>query len=134
MNYKKIASSSIIVLVFSLILSGCSSQYTPTTTQPTEQSNAFKLASLEIGYNDPSQELQDKFQSILTKLKLKCPNESEDDIANYIFKTKTMIEDKGGQISLVESANAIDESLPTEAAGSVTCAEVAAAFVTLYTN
>lgn len=93
--------------------------------------SAVKLASLEIGYNDPTQELVDKFQNLLNELSLKCPNESEEQLAGYIFIGRKTIEEKLGSITLFAVGNGIKESIPDEAIGIISCAEVASAFVAL---
>jgi len=130
----------IVILGIIVIVQGVSKDYsTQPQTSPTRQavqqpeySNAFKLASLETGHNNPNQNLISDFDSLLKQLTQKCTSETEDQIADYIYKTKTMIADKGGNITLLEAANSINDSIPDEAVGVVTCAEVAAAFVTLY--
>jgi len=65
------------------------------------------------------------------------PAESPEEIrAKYNISEKLNIHVelvKDGKITLFESANAINESIPEEASGMVSCAETAAIFVTLYT-
>ncbi len=105
---------------------------TPATEEPIEQrieTNAYKLAYLEVG-SEPPQALIDKFDSLLKELDRKC-NENEDDIANYIFKGKKMIEDKGNTITLLEMAESMDKSIPEEVVGVISCAEIASAVVVL---
>jgi len=128
----------IVILGIIVIVQGVSKDYsiqtspTKRTTQQPEYSDAFKLASLEIGHNNPNQNLVSNFDSLLKQLAQKCTSETENQIADYIYKTQTMIEDKGGNITLLEAATSINGSIPDEAVGVVTCAEIAAAFVTLY--
>jgi len=132
----------VLVIIFGIIglisLSGndSSNSSTPSSTpapasQVEEASNAFKLASLEIGHNNPPQSLIDVFDNYLSELATKCPSETKTQIAGYIFKTQEMINERGGDITLKGAAEGINGSLPDEASGTVSCAEVAAAFVTL---
>lgn len=107
---------------------------TPKSSQTETTSNAFKLASLEIGHNNPPKSLVNTFDSLLKKLTKKCSEEDETQIANYIFKTKKMVNEKGGTITLLQAGNGIDKSIPEEATDVVSCAEVAAAFVVLLTS
>jgi len=105
------------------------------TNQQTENySNAFKLASVEIGYNNPPEELISKFDNLLKDLIRKCSEKDENQIANYIYKTKTMIEEKGIEITFLQAGNGINGSIPEEAAGVMSCAEVASLFVVLTTS
>lgn len=104
------------------------------SSQVADVSSAFKLASLEIEHNNPSSSLGDTFDSLLKELITKCPKEDETQIANYIFKTKKMIEEKGGTVTLLQAGNGINESIPEEAIGTISCAEVAVALVVLSTT
>ena len=112
--------------------SSSSSASAISSQQTAEQaSSAFKLASLEVGYNSPSSTLVNSFDQILTSLKRKCPTEDEEKIAGYIFTGKQLIEKQGQSVTLMQVAKGIDESLPDDLVGAMTCAEVSAAFVTL---
>lgn len=104
------------------------------TQKSPEISSAFKLASLEIGHNSPPQYLVDKFENILKSLNKKCPNETEDQIAEYVFKGKKMINDKGIAISFEEVLDGMDDSFPEYLSGSMKCSEVASMFVVLTNN
>ncbi len=131
----------IIILIFGIwAFSKCSGPSSDTSSNDTSStdtsqtaSTAFKLASLEIGHNDPSQDLVKQFDDILDKLEKKCPDEDRSLLGNYIFKAQTMIaEQKGENLSMITIGNALDESIPEETAGVVSCAEIMAVFVTLY--
>jgi len=100
-------------------------------TKTVNVKSAVKLASLETGNNNPSQTIVNKFQNLLNELSLKCPNENEEQLANYIFVGRRTIEEKLGPITLFEVGRGVKESIPDEAIGIVSCAEIAAAFVTL---
>ena len=137
-GWKKIAIIAVVIGVFYLLGSGGDPSTPPTSTsskydqQTAEQaSGAFKLASLEVGYNSPPQSLVSSFDQILTSLKGKCPKEDEDKIAGYIFTGKRLIEKQGQSITLMQVAKGIDQSLPDDLVGMMSCAEVSAAFVTL---
>ena len=128
------------IFLLAIVASGCggepiteNKQEAQSTTEE-EISNAFKLASLEIGNNNPSSSLVNTFDNLLKELTKKCPKEDETQIANYIFKTKKMINEKGRTITLLQAGNGINESIPKEATGVVNCAEIAAAFVVLLTS
>ena len=98
-------------------------------------SNAFKLASLEIGHNNPPKSLIKAFDDLLGKLKKKCPQDNEVKIANYIFKGQKWVkEEGGGTVKLLDFGNALNESIPEEMAGVVNCAEISAALVVLITT
>lgn len=136
----RIAFGLIGIFLLAIVASGCggepiveNQQETSSTTEE-EISNAFKLASLEIGHNNPSGSLVNTFDNLLEELTKKCPEENETQIANYIFKTKKMINKKGETITLLQVGNGINESIPEEATGVVNCAEIAAAFVVLLTS
>jgi hypothetical protein len=105
-----------------------------TNTSIQEITPAFKLASLEYGNNNPPQNMVSEFDDILAKLSIKCPNEKIDEISGYIFIGKDIIEKKSVSITLLEVANGINESIPEEAIGIVTCKEIAAIFATLISS
>jgi len=106
-------------------------------TQPSIQketvSTAFKLASIEVGHTSPPSVLVEQFENLLNKLTRKCSENNEERIADYIVNGKEMIEEKGGKTTLLEFAKAMNESIPEDMAGVVSCAEVAAALVVLMT-
>ena len=120
------------MVIVGIVSNDTTSQPKTQVTQQNDYSYAFKLAALEIGNNNPDQSLISNFKNVLKQLTTKCTTETEDQIADYIYKTKTMITDKGGSISFLEAANSINDSIPKEAIGVVKCAEIAAGFVTLY--
>lgn len=128
------------IFLLAIVASGCGGEPTVENKQENQStteeeiSNAFKLASLEIGHNNPSSSLVDTFDNLLKELTKKCPEENETQIANYIFKTKEMIDEKGGTITLLQTGNGINESIPEEVTGIVNCAEIAAVFVVLLTS
>lgn len=125
------------IIIMPMVIGTISSNGKETSiqTEKTENvSNAFMLASLETGDNNPSKSLIDKFDNLLDNLERKCPTESETQIANYIFKAKTMIEEEGETITLLQAGNYINKSIPEEAIGTVTCAEIAAALIVLSTQ
>lgn len=128
----------VIVIIWVIASSGTDTETAPSKSTPTTQtenaSNSFKLASLEVGHNDPTQSLIDIFDSYLDSLEIKCPDEDETQIANYIFNTQEMINEKGGSMTLQEAAEGIDGSIPEDASGMISCAEVATAFVILVTD
>jgi len=131
----------VIIIIFIVISVGDDSTSQPKTQkQSIEQAkvinegSAFKLASLEIGNGNPPKELIGNFQTLLNKLGSKCPNENEKQIAGYIFVGQQKIKEGLGPITLLEVGKGIDRSIPKEMAGVVTCAEIAAAFVTLTVN
>lgn len=97
----------------------------------TGQRSAFMLASLEFETVHPSDDQVLLFQGILDSLVRKCTETSELEIANIVYKTKSMIDDRGGVISYADAGLAIDGSIPDEAAGVMSCADIAAALVTL---
>jgi len=106
----------------------------PTIQEEEVESNAFMLASLEIGHNYPSESLVKTFDDLLEKLKKKCPQESEKKIANYIFKGQKLIkEGGGGTVKLLDFGNALNGSISEETIGVVSCAEMASALVVLMT-
>ena len=121
----------IIVIVIAIFSSGGDNKSTQPTTQTETPSEAFMLASLEIGHNNPSASLVKTFDDLLGKLEEKCPQDSENEIANYIFKGQKLIKEKGGTVTLLEFGNALNESIPEEMAGVVNCAEMAAVLVVL---
>ncbi|TFB08171.1 hypothetical protein E3V08_05130 [Candidatus Atribacteria bacterium MT.SAG.1] len=92
------------------------------------------MASLEIGYNNPSASLVKTFDDLLGKLEKKCPQDSESKIADYIFKGQKWVEKEGGTITLLEFGNSLNESIPEEMIGVVNCAEIAATLVVLITT
>ena len=128
----------IIILVIVIAIAGggekkeTESESTYQTTQTETPSEAFKLASLEIGHNNPPESLIKTFDDLLGKLKEKCPQDSENKIANYIFKGQKWIKEKGGgTVKLLGFGNALNESITEEMAGVVNCAEMTAALVVL---
>lgn len=94
-------------------------------------SYAFKLATIESQWS-PTPELVSQFADILSKLQKTCPKEPENILSDYIVKSQELIRKDGKEISLLEVAKGINNSIPKEAVWAITCKEVAAAFVTLY--
>lgn len=130
--------SGVVVLIIIIAVAGggeqkgTESESTYQTTQIETPSEAFKLASLEIGHNNPPESSIKTFDDLLGKLEKKCPQDSENKIANYIFKGQKLIkEGGGGTVKLLDFGNALNESIPKEMTGVVNCAEMAAALVVL---
>ena len=138
--WKKWIVGSIIVLAIIIVASsggGEKKGTEPASKSPQVEtaSNAFKLASMEIGYNNPPESLVKTFDDLLEKLEKKCPQDSEVQIANYIFKGQKLIKEQGGgTVKLLDFGNALDESIPGEMAGVVNCAEIAATLIVLMTT
>lgn len=144
MSFKKLLVISLIgfvgliVLIIIIAIAGDREQKGTESESPYQPpqietpSEAFKLASLEIGHNNPSESLVKTFDDLLGKLKKKCPQDSENKIANYIFKGQKLIkEGGGGTVKLLDFGNALNESISEEMAGVVNCAEMAAVLVVL---
>lgn len=97
-------------------------------------SNAFKLAAMEVGHQAPSQSLIDDFDNLLNQLSKKCPNESEDKIANYLFVGREAIKKNFKEITLLDYGIQIYKSIPDEAVGMIKCDETAALVAALIIN
>jgi len=124
----------VIVIIIAVSIFYDSTPPNQTSSNNSVQTDAFKLAALEIGHNSPSDSLVNTFNNLINTLEKKCPNEGKKEIANYIYKTKEMIGEKGISITFLEAGNAINGSMPEEAIGVVSCAEAASAIVVLTTN
>ncbi len=94
-------------------------------------SEAFKLAAVETKINNPPQSLVSSFDSTLKKLAKKCPNETEKQIANYIYIGRNAIVVKGINMTFFDFASSLNESIPENNNGIIKCAEASAMFVVL---
>ena len=94
-----------------------------------ENSNAYKLAFIEVG-GKPPQLLVNQFDSLLKTLNKKC-TEDEQKISDIIVKTQELLEKKSKKETLLDIARSINESIPEELTGSTSCAEIAGMLVTL---
>lgn len=99
-----------------------------------EPTPAFKIASLHDGFNPPTDSTLAQFETLLTSLEKKCPNESQEEISGYIFVAQEKFVEKGVFMSYLEVAEGIDGSIPEGMDLGLSCAEVAAAFFTLVTG
>lgn len=102
----------------------------PTLT-PTQQSPAYKLAVLEKGVPNPDKLTVDVFDGALKILNRKCSEDDELRIADILVAAREQLQKRGVKMSLIQVAESVDDSIPAEASNSVSCAETAAAFVTL---
>jgi len=122
----------IVIVVISTLSGGGTSKSSQPSIQTETESSAYMLAALETGQNNPSVSAIKIFEELLVKLQRKCPDNSELEIANYIFKGQKLIkENGGGTMKLLDFGNALNESISDELAGVLSCAEVSAALITL---
>lgn len=91
-----------------------------------------KLHAGSKGQPEPDQALVIAFEQNLKNLNEKCTEDSEERIADAIVVAQKFLKEKKNvKMDLPEVADGILGSIPDEAAGSVSCAEIAATFVTL---
>ena len=114
----------IVILVIIILLGlyafmtmgrGSSSQPTASTSTPNEvinQSNEYKLASIEYGTTKPPQELVNQFKDQLYKLGQVCPKNTEQQLSDYIVKAHEMITAKRPVFSLLEVSQGFYTSIP----------------------
>jgi len=126
----------ITIIAIFIIVGAISGDYTTKSIpqpirQPVSPSMAFKLASIESGLERPDQQLVAQFDSVLSKLKVKCPTDTKDQLGGFIFVGRDTLADKGLSYTLIEVANGIEGSIPDDIQWPGSCAEVAASFVTL---
>jgi len=128
------------IFLFAIIMGSSSSNSSDKTekTSYQNQSNqeqsktiAFMLASLEVGHNNPSSSLVNEFDTVLDKLEIKCPDDTRSKLGDYIYIVQTNLKKYNKSLTLLQIANGINESIPEESIGIVSCAEVGAAFVAL---
>lgn len=97
-------------------------------------SPAFNLAKLETNNPNPPENTIKSFDNILKSLSNKCSDKDERKIGDYIVFTQKTLKERQVSMDLLEVARRIDESYPLEAKDSLSCAEVATAFLTLMTK
>lgn len=98
-----------------------------------KDSPAFTLASLETKSPNPSKDIVTKFSKVLTDLNSKCAEKDELKLADYIVFSQKKLQEKNVDLSLLEIANGINNSIPESAKDkeAISCAEIATAFVVL---
>ncbi len=130
-----IVGGIIIFIIILVIISGGGDKKEIQKLSDQEYTTAYKLASLQsnkrIGTTIPSPELKDEFEKILISLNRKCTEGNKEKIGNYIYKSQEMFTQKGVDLTLLEIATLIDESIPEDVDSLVSCAEIAAMLVML---
>ena len=116
----------LILVVFAVVATG----QTGTTSDNQVQSPAEKLAALEIGETSPSSAAVAPYDEMLSKLQTKCPEESQTQIAGYLYEMKKLIlQQRGIQTTYAQDADALYNAIPSDAAGVAKCSEISAALV-----
>ena len=69
------------------------------------------------------------FKGLLQSIHAKCPDYSENDVGDIIVKARNLIRERGKEMSLLEVANGIDQSISQEVQGKIDLVEVSSAFV-----
>jgi hypothetical protein len=105
------------MVIVALVLSACGPAVTP---KPTPTPSLYvKLAVIDTGSSNPPQSLIDEFALILDRLSEKCPRDSQEDMANYIVKAQSLLQDKGRDMTLIEITRAVNLSIPDGAESGV---------------
>jgi hypothetical protein len=146
MKHSRLGILAAIVL-FSMLVSACGSpaQPAPANSQSGSSSGSnsstsnlvtassppyAKLAALDAGSPNPPPSLIQKFETLLSSLSKKCPTDTQQLLSDYIVKSQELLKEKGVNLSLLEIADHVDNSMPGKAELGK-CAQVFAAFVTL---
>lgn len=127
----------IIVIIFIIGMIAVSlggSGSTQNSGSSSQKSPAYMLAALQIGHQNPDQEMIQEFDKRLNSLLGKCTENDKSRIGDYVVKSKQMLAEEGEYLQLSEIIDALDKSIPDSATGVVSCAEIAAGFVTLMVN
>lgn len=102
-----------------------------TQQETLKKTPAYMLAVLDVGHQNPSQEMIKRFDNKLDSLLLKCQENNKLIIGDYIVKSQEMLKKEGEILTLYQIIDDIDKSIPDDSVNLVKCSEIAALFVTL---
>ncbi len=100
------------------------------TTSYSEEDVEYKLAVIDAGgFVDPNDPSIDSYAALLDSLETKC-EEERTLISDQAVRATQLLADEGVTMTALEVLQGIDGSIPDES-GTFSCAEVAAAWITL---